>query len=63
MLGGIMGMMGGGGPIAGRQNTIDDLKGLMDSRQGGDVYADAHYDSVPLVGTSQEHSLTDYFLI
>ena len=62
MLGGIMG--GGGAMVMmdGRHSIMDDLKGLMDSRQGGDVYADAHYDSVPLIG-AHEQVFTDYFLI
>ena len=50
MLGGIM-----GGPMYmmdGRHSTMDDLKGLFESRQINDVYADAHYDSVSEVGTS-----------
>lgn len=70
MLGGIMGMMGGPGPMGFRFVDMSpshsamgvDLKGVDEAMTGMVVDADSHFDG-SLLGTQEDHALTDYYLI
>ena len=63
MLGGIMGMMGGGGPMGA---YAVDLKGASDALTQRGVHAYDDYrgdDSTALLGTSHELAPIDHYLI